>query len=597
MAVETGDKKLGAPPDEASASASDEVDGAGRRRRRPRMRVPSDDVPRPKTPPSLAASADASPTGEPAAGAQTEPADGPPVPSRASADDDFDFDVDIEETASASPTPDAFVTKDSLEVDVVPEAEESAPAVEAETTTPTPAPVAAEEEIPTEELSSDVLEEISSTPARGVPAITAEEEAAAAAPPLREDLVVDEPSDDLVGVMDGVMDDSEPVAALALATPPEIGAASMEVALVAVDTHPPTETAEELDGSALEEVVADEEPPRAPTAAASPPPAPARARTPEKRPPPAPPPAAVAAAAAALDRPKKRRTKAWFEEVFDEDYLRTLPFLTPKTTQREAAHLIEALGLKQGQSVLDVGCGYGRHAMEMAARGHNVVALDLSLPLLLRGADEAQRRGLSINFVHGDMREMAYEAQFDGVYCVFSTFGYFDDDANKRTAQLFARALRPGGRLVLELLNRDYIITDLPTRVWWEGDGCVVLEEVDFNYFTSRLVSNRSIVFDDGRQVEQEISIRSYSLHEVGKLLHGAGFRVLSVSGGLAARGRFFGKDSRQIIVVAERRGDSGTRDSVPTPDGESAGGRVNGKTDDGSQHVTSVKVSTPPSP
>jgi hypothetical protein len=75
------------------------------------------------------------------------------------------------------------------------------------------------------------------------------------------------------------------------------------------------------------------------------------------------------------------------------------------------------------------------------------------------------------------------------------------------------------------------------------------------------VVSSRSIVFDDGRQIEQEISLRAYSLHEVGKLLHGAGFRVLSVSGGLAARGRFFGKDSRQIIVVAERRdGDKGDK-------------------------------------
>src|SRR5262249_6450477 len=193
-----------------------------------------------------------------------------------------------------------------------------------------------------------------------------------------------------------------------------------------------------------------------------------------------------------------------------------------------------------------------------AARGFHVLALDLSLPLLLRGADEAQRRGLSINFVHGDMRELAYDNQFDGAYCVFSTFGFFDDDTNKRVAQGIARSLKPGGRLVLDILNRDYIIADLPTRVWWEGDGCVVLEEVDFNYFNSRILSQRQIVFEDGRQLEQEISIRAYSLHEVGKLLHGAGFRVLQVSGGMAARGRFFGKDSRQIIVVAEKRPDSG---------------------------------------
>lgn len=82
----------------------------------------------------------------------------------------------------------------------------------------------------------------------------------------------------------------------------------------------------------------------------------------------------------------------------------------------------------------------------------------------------------------------------------------------------------------------------------------MVLEEVDFNFFTSLLQVQRSIVFEDGRQLEQEISIRSYSLHEIGKILHHAGFRVIEVSGGLSLRGKFFGTESRQILVVAEKR-------------------------------------------
>jgi SAM-dependent methyltransferase len=305
----------------------------------------------------------------------------------------------------------------------------------------------------------------------------------------------------------------------------------------------------------------------APSVATAPPPAPSPAAT---KPPPAPkkPNAARAAAvAAAVVNPeaqaggssgsKKKRAKPWFEDLFDEDYLRTLPFLTPQATQAEARFVIETLGLEAGAQVLDLGCGYGRHAMELAARGYHVVGLDSSLPLLLRGGDESQRRGLTINFVHGDMRELDFDAQFDGAYCLFSTFGFFDDETNKKTAANLARALKPGAKAVIEILNRDYLIGDLPTRVWWEGDGCVVLEEVEFNYFSSRIHSNRSVVFDDGRQLEQEISIRAYSLHELGKLLHSVGFRVLEVSGSIHTRGRFFGSHSRQILVVAERRAPS----------------------------------------
>jgi hypothetical protein len=90
--------------------------------------------------------------------------------------------------------------------------------------------------------------------------------------------------------------------------------------------------------------------------------------------------------------------------------------------------------------------------------------------------------------------------------------------------------------------------------VWWEGNGCVVLEEVDFNFHTSRILTHRSIVFEDGRQLEQEISVRAYSLHEIGRLLRQAGFRVLEISGSLATRGHFFGNTSRGLLILAEKR-------------------------------------------
>jgi SAM-dependent methyltransferase len=338
---------------------------------------------------------------------------------------------------------------------------------------------------------------------------------------------------------------------------------------------------EELDepkGAARQDALAPPAPPPAPPKAAAPP-----AKAAPRTPPPAPKSADSApgtstgtgtgtSPGATTSKGRTRKGKSWFEEIFDEDYLRTLPFLTPQATQAEALFVAEALGVEPGARLLDVGCGYGRHAMELAARGYQIVALDLSLPLLLRGADEAQRRGLNINFIHGDMRDLVFESQFDGIYCLFSTFGYFDEDTNRKTIEGMARAVKRGGRLVLDVLNRDYLIGELPTRVWWEGDGCVVLEEVEFNYFTSRIHSNRSIVFDDGRQLEQEISIRSYSLHELGKMLHAAGLRVIEVSGSTAMRGRFFGNQSRGLIVVAEKRERAKTATAPGSEPSERAG-------------------------
>jgi SAM-dependent methyltransferase len=260
---------------------------------------------------------------------------------------------------------------------------------------------------------------------------------------------------------------------------------------------------------------------------------------------------------ALAQRPRRpKRSKPWFEEVFDEDYLRTLPFMSADQTLREVEFIESSLGLPAGARVLDIGCGYGRHAIELVQRGLDVTGLDLSLPLLIRAADEAQRRAMSVNFVHADMREMAFEQQFDGAYCMLTSFGYFDEDTNLKVAEGIGRALKPGARFLVDLVNRDYVVGDLPSRVWWEGNGCVVLEEVDFNFHTSRILTHRSIVFEDGRQVEQEISVRAYSLHEVGRLLRQAGFRVLDISGSLATRGHFFGQTSRNLLLLAEKRTD-----------------------------------------
>lgn len=265
----------------------------------------------------------------------------------------------------------------------------------------------------------------------------------------------------------------------------------------------------------------------------------------------------VASPEALAQRPRRpKHSKPWFEEVFDEDYLRTLPYMTAQQTLREVSFIEQSLVLPAGAEVLDVACGYGRHAIELTQRGLNVTGIDLSLPLLIRAADECHRRGITVNFAQADMREIQFDRQFDGAYCMLTSFGYFDEETNLRVAEGIAKTLKPGARLLLDIVNRDYVAHALPSRVWWEGDGCIVLEEVDFNFHTSRIVSRRTVVFDDGRQVEHEVSVRAYSLHELGRLLRQAGFRVIEVSGGFSTRGNFFGAASRNILALAEKRSD-----------------------------------------
>jgi SAM-dependent methyltransferase len=151
------------------------------------------------------------------------------------------------------------------------------------------------------------------------------------------------------------------------------------------------------------------------------------------------------------------------------------------------------------------------------------------------------------------MREMAFEAMFDGIYCWNTTFGYFEEDKNAAVAERIFRALKPGGMFLLDVANRDFAASYSPSQLWYEGDSCVCMDDMNVDFITSRLRVKRSVIFDDGRTRECTYSIRLYSLHELGKLLHDVGFRVTEASGHPSMPGVFFGELSPRLLVLAQK--------------------------------------------
>ncbi|EYF06353.1 class I SAM-dependent methyltransferase [Chondromyces apiculatus] len=248
-----------------------------------------------------------------------------------------------------------------------------------------------------------------------------------------------------------------------------------------------------------------------------------------------------------------RRKKSWWEDLFSEDFIRTLDRAEPRMVRREADFIEERLGMERGAVILDLACGPGQHAVELASRGYSVVGYDLSLAMLALASEEAQERGQKLNFLQGDMREMAFEETFDAVYCWATSFGYFDEEKNADILTRIHRALRSGGMLLLDVINRDYVACRQPSLVWFEGEGCVCMDEMQVDFFTSRLKVKRTVMFEDGRSRELDYSIRLYNLHELGKLLHEAGFKVTEVTGHPAHPGVFFGSESPRLIILAER--------------------------------------------
>ncbi|HSY21951.1 MAG TPA: methyltransferase domain-containing protein [Polyangiaceae bacterium] len=250
----------------------------------------------------------------------------------------------------------------------------------------------------------------------------------------------------------------------------------------------------------------------------------------------------------------RRKGRFWWEELFNDDFIRTSEKISDAFIKREVRFIEESLGVEKGGALLDLGCGTGRHANELARQGYEVVGFDLSLPMLARAGEEAQENGTKINFMQGDMREMTFEEQFDGVYCWNTSFGYFEEDKNAQVVDRVHQALKGGGLFLLDVINRDFLVRQSPSLAWFEGDGCVCMDEMNIDFITSRMKVKRTMMLDDGRSREIEYTIRIYTLSELGKILHDHGFKVREVSGGLAAPGVFFGNESPRVIVLAEKR-------------------------------------------
>ena len=237
-------------------------------------------------------------------------------------------------------------------------------------------------------------------------------------------------------------------------------------------------------------------------------------------------------------------------ELFDDDYLHFYAGMISERSDADAELIARLLELEPGMRVLDVPCGEGRIAGRMAQRGCEVVGVDYTVAWV----ELAREQYPEATFELGDMRELAYEAEFDAVVNWFTSFGYFDPDTNDDVLARFARALRPGGRLLIELHN-PWRLQRLLEQAGGSsayvvgGDGELMADRMTYDAETRRSRTERFIV-RDGQLRELEFTLEQVPGPELAKRLRRAGFAQVQLFG---EGGSAFGPDSRRLIAVATR--------------------------------------------
>jgi SAM-dependent methyltransferase len=238
-------------------------------------------------------------------------------------------------------------------------------------------------------------------------------------------------------------------------------------------------------------------------------------------------------------------------ELFDDDYLYFYEeILGDERSDADAALAARLLSLSAGMRVLDVPCGEGRIAGRLAALGCDVVGVDSNE----RFVELARARHPGPEYRVADMRELAYDAEFHAVLNWFTSFGYFDPATNDAVLAAFARAVRPGGRLLLDVYNPSRLrrLVELAggqTAIAVDRGNDLIVDRISIDDEQGRGHTERFLV-RAGRVRKLEFSIELVDAETLTERLRAAGFADVELFG---AGGSVFDAEGPRLIALARR--------------------------------------------
>jgi SAM-dependent methyltransferase len=220
-------------------------------------------------------------------------------------------------------------------------------------------------------------------------------------------------------------------------------------------------------------------------------------------------------------------------------------------TPAEVDQILERLAPAPGAAVLDMGCGPGRHSLELARRGFRVTGVDRTARYLAQARERAAAEGLAVEFVEEDMRRFERPGAFDAALSMYTTFGYFEEAAeNEQVLANLYRALKGGGALLMELMGKEVLARIFEVRSWREQEGVMWLEErrIEKDW---RWIENRWILIEGAERHEFQLSHWVYSAGELMGMLEAQGFGAVEVFGSL--EGAPYDQNAQRLVVVTRK--------------------------------------------
>jgi SAM-dependent methyltransferase len=235
----------------------------------------------------------------------------------------------------------------------------------------------------------------------------------------------------------------------------------------------------------------------------------------------------------------------FYEEIGDFIRDNYLKFGFTKGTSQEVDFLIELMNLQPNTRILDIGCGPGRHSLELARRGVKSIGVDISSEFIKYANQIATNDKLNAEFLVADARELTFNQEFDGAICLCEgAFGLAGSEENHRKVlKGVHEALRVGSLFVLTVVNALNLARG-------------VTEESQFDPYSCTIVDKEEVKSPEGETKEVSIYTTAFTFRELKLLLEDEGFEVEAAYGCKAGQ---FGKNplkvnSMEIMMISRRK-------------------------------------------
>ncbi|NHM03796.1 SAM-dependent methyltransferase [Flavobacterium celericrescens] len=238
------------------------------------------------------------------------------------------------------------------------------------------------------------------------------------------------------------------------------------------------------------------------------------------------------------------QTTNWFESWFDTEYYHILyKERNDEEAQLLMDNLTHYLNLPEEAKILDLACGKGRHAIYLNSLGFDVTGADLSENSI---AEASKFTNDKLHFKVHDMRE-PFEEKYDAIFNLFTSFGYFDDDAdNYKTIKAIHNSLTETGFAVIDFMNVDYVLENLVPNEIKTVDG------IDFHikrYLKDGHIYKEIDFVDKGKTFHFTEKVQALRLADFEQMMEEAGIFLLDIFGDYKLR-KFYKTQSERLIMI-----------------------------------------------